>query len=284
MPAGFDQGARITMMFFSLAGIFLYLVATVLLGLDLTSEASPGKGRAIRAGVIVAAAVGAVLHGAALYRMVLADAGPNLGFFTVASLVAWGIVLVLLMGAIARPLANLGILVLPLAATMAAMALIYPGRHVLSAGMGAGVAIHVVISILAASVLGIAAFQTVFLAFQERSLRRKRLGNVLWIFPPLTTQESILFQLIGFGFFLLSLSLVSGMAFLNDMLAQHLTHKTVLSLLAWAMFAVLLWGRWRFGWRGRKAIRWSLAGFSMLMLAYFGSKLVLEVILGRAWY
>nr|VFK64630.1 MAG: ABC-type uncharacterized transport system, permease component [Candidatus Kentron sp. TC] len=272
------------MIFFSLTGIFLYLVATVLLGLDLASNPPAWKRGAIRLGVIVTAVPGAMLHGVALYQAVLTSAGLNLGFFTVASLVAWGIVLVLLMGAMARPLANLGILVLPLAATMAAMALVYPGQHLLSEGTGLGVAIHIVISILAASVLGIAAFQSLFLAFQERSLRRKRLGSVLGIFPPLRTQESILFQLIGFGFFLLSLSLVSGMTFLNDMFAQHLVHKTVLSLLAWVAFAVLLWGRQRFGWRGRKVIRWSLLGFLTLILAYFGSKLVLEVILGRAWY
>ena len=71
--------------------------------------------------------------------------------------------------------------------------------------------------------------------------------------------------------------------FVQHMFAQHLAHKTVLSITAWAVFAVLLWGRWRFGWRGRTAIRWSLGGFVILALAYFGSKLVLEVLLGRHW-
>nr|VFJ94148.1 MAG: ABC-type uncharacterized transport system, permease component [Candidatus Kentron sp. LFY]VFK14091.1 MAG: ABC-type uncharacterized transport system, permease component [Candidatus Kentron sp. LFY] len=272
------------MMFFSLAGILLYLVATVLLGLGLMSRQAVWKSNGIRAGLIGATALGAALHGAALYQVVLTSTGFNLGFFTVASLVSWGVVLVLLIGAIARPVADLGILILPLAATTVAMAEIYPGRHMLAEETGLGVTIHIVISILAASVLTISAFQSAFLAFQEHSLRRKRLGNILGIFPPLRTQESILFQSIGFGFFLLSLSLVSGMTFLNDMFAQHLAHKTLLSLFAWAVFAVLLWGRWRFGWRGRKAVRWSLTGFLALMLAYFGSKLVLEVILGRAWY
>nr|VFK57999.1 MAG: ABC-type uncharacterized transport system, permease component [Candidatus Kentron sp. TUN]VFK67048.1 MAG: ABC-type uncharacterized transport system, permease component [Candidatus Kentron sp. TUN] len=270
--------------FFSLSSIFLYLVATVLLGLRLISKKALWKSNRIRLGLVGTAVSGAVLHSVTLYQIVLTSNGLNLGFFTVASLVAWGIVLVLLVGTIARPIANLGVLVLPLAAAMVATALIYPGQHILSKGTGLGVEIHIVISILAASVLTIAAFQSVFLALQERSLRRKQLGKILGIFPPLRTQESILFQLIGFGLLLLSLSLVSGMTFLNDIFAQHLAHKTILSLLAWVVFAVLLWGRWRFGWRGRKVIRWSLMGFLMLMLAYFGSKLVLEIILDRAWY
>ena len=101
--------------------------------------------------------------------------------------------------------------------------------------------------------------------------------------PPLQVQESLLFQLIGIGFFMLSLSLVSGVIFIDDIFAQHLVHKTALSLVAWVVFGVLLWGRWRHGWRGRTAIRWSLAGAVVLALAYFGSKLVLELVLGRSW-
>ena len=72
--------------------------------------------------------------------------------------------------------------------------------------------------------------------------------------------------------------------FVADMLAQHLAHKTVLSVIAWLIFGVLLWGRWRHGWRDRTAVRLSLAGFMVLGLAYFGSKLVLEVVLERYWF
>jgi ABC-type uncharacterized transport system permease subunit len=94
--------------------------------------------------------------------------------------------------------------------------------------------------------------------------------------------EFLLFQLIGAGFVLLSISLVSGFLFLENMFAQHLAHKTVLAILAWMVFAVLLIGRLRHGWRGQTAIRWTLGGFLSLMLAYFGSKMVLEWILDRA--
>jgi ABC-type uncharacterized transport system permease subunit len=89
---------------------------------------------------------------------------------------------------------------------------------------------------------------------------------------------------MGLGFFFLSLSLVTGFMFVDDLLAQHLAHKTLLSIFAWLIFAVLLWGRWRKGWRGRVAVRMTLAGIVLLLLSYFGSKLILEVLLQRSWH
>jgi ABC-type uncharacterized transport system permease subunit len=93
--------------------------------------------------------------------------------------------------------------------------------------------------------------------------------------------ETLLFRMIGLGFVTLSLSLISGAFYLDDIFGQHLAHKTVLSVLAWLIFAILLWGRWQFGWRGRTAIRWTITGFVILMLAYFGSKFVIQLILQR---
>jgi ABC-type uncharacterized transport system permease subunit len=123
----------------------------------------------------------------------------------------------------------------------------------------------------------------VTLAAQDRLLHGHRPNRVVQALPPLQTMEHLLFILILLGFFILSLSLLSGLLFVDDLMAQHLAHKTVLSITAWAMFGVLLWGRWRRGWRGRKAIRWTLASYALLILAYFGSKLVLEQILSRHW-
>jgi ABC-type uncharacterized transport system permease subunit len=91
--------------------------------------------------------------------------------------------------------------------------------------------------------------------------------------------ETLLFQFLSFGFICLSASLMTGFIFLEDIFAQHLVHKTVLSIVAWFILAILLLGRFQFGWRGKTAIRWSLSAFTFLMLAYFGSKLVLEIIL-----
>jgi ABC-type uncharacterized transport system permease subunit len=95
--------------------------------------------------------------------------------------------------------------------------------------------------------------------------------------------EQVLFTTIHAGVVLLTLSVFSGLIFVDNVFAQHLVHKTVLSIIALFVFGVLLLGRWRFGWRGRKAIHWTLVGYGLLVLAYFGSRLVLEVVLQRQW-
>jgi ABC-type uncharacterized transport system permease subunit len=123
--------------------------------------------------------------------------------------------------------------------------------------------------------------ETGLMTLNRYRLRHRQPGGFLRGIPPLTTMEALLFQMIGAGFVLLTITLVSGLFFLEDFFAQHLVHKVTLSFVAWGVFGVLLWGRWRFGWRGRTAIRWTLSGFAFLVLAYFGSKLVLELILQR---
>jgi len=119
------------------------------------------------------------------------------------------------------------------------------------------------------------------MAVQDYYLRHKKPLKVMRHLPPLQVMETLLFQLIITGFVLLTLSLLSGAIFVENMFAQHLAHKTLLSSLAWLVFAGLLWGRWQYGWRGRIVLQWTLTGFMVLMLAYLGSKLVLELILQR---
>jgi ABC-type uncharacterized transport system permease subunit len=87
--------------------------------------------------------------------------------------------------------------------------------------------------------------------------------------------------MLATGIVFLTVSLTSGFIFIENLFAQHLVHKTVLSILAWIIFTGLLIGRSRYGWRGQTAIQWTLIGFILLLLAYFGSKLVLELILHR---
>ena len=135
--------------------------------------------------------------------------------------------------------------------------------------------LHVVLSVLGAALLTLAAVQAVTLALQDALLHGKSANRLVQALPPLQTMERALFVLIALGFFLLSLSLLSGLLFVDDMMAQHLAEKTVLSVVAWTLFGGLLWGRWRRGWRGRTAVRWTLAGYGVLILAYFGTKFVL---------
>ncbi len=256
----------------------LYLTATAMLGLRLVS--GDLAAHLNKSWSSAAAAFAALLHAFVLYHGIVTAAGTNLGFFNAMSLVAWVVVAVVLVAALSKPVENLGLVVLPLAALALLLDIAYPSHHMLPE-MGWGFDLHVFLAIVAYSVFAIAAVQALLLAYQDRQLRRKRLGGLIRTLPPLQTMETLLFQMLWLGFFLLSLAIVSGMMFLDDMFAQHVAHKTILSITAWLIFAVLLWGRWRFGWRGRVAVRWVLIGFVALMLAYFGSKLVLELILKR---
>jgi len=224
---------------------------------------------------------GVLLHSLLLYQTVLTASGLDLGFFNALSLVAWLIVLLMVLASLMWPVANLGIVVFPIGALSVALSLALHTEHLVAAGTAPGMKLHILLAILAYSVLAIAAVQAILLAYQDRQLRVRHPGGILRALPPLQTMETLLFQLINLGFFMLSLAIISGVMFLEDMFAQHVAHKTVLSIVAWLIFAVLLWGRWRFGWRGRVAIRWSLSGFAALALAFMGSRLVLDVILQR---
>ncbi len=118
---------------------------------------------------------------------------------------------------------------------------------------------------------------------QDSALRSGRTVGWLATLPPVESLERALFSVIAIGTAALTVAILAGLLFVTDLFAQHLIHKTVLALVAWAIFACLLFGRWRFGWRGRKAARYTIAGFVVLALAYFGSKFVLEILLGRHW-
>ncbi|MCX8048127.1 MAG: cytochrome c biogenesis protein CcsA [Methylohalobius sp.] len=231
--------------------------------------------------LLAAAWVGLLLHGTALAGLALTPQGLDLGFFSTAALVSLMVVFLFLLAAIEEPVDKLGIVILPLAAITLVFRLIFPAEVRTLSQVTLAMQVHILASILAFSLLNIAAVQALLLACQDMHLHRKRSGWFARSLPPLQTMERLLFQMIGTGFCLLSLSLASGWLFVHDLFAQHLVHKTVLSILSWLVFGGLLFGRRFYGWRGRTAIRWTLWGFLALLLAYFGSKLVLELILHR---
>ena len=98
--------------------------------------------------------------------------------------------------------------------------------------------------------------------------------------PSLQTMESLLFELLWAGLVFLSLSILSGFIFFEQM-SRGLIHHTSITLIAWVVFSILLWGRYRMGWRGATASRWTLSGFALLLVGYFGSKLVMEIFLAQ---
>ena len=259
--------------------IILYLITSAALTLRLTKgkdAVSLSRGTVLSLGLAAVA-----LHAATLYPDIITASGLNLGFFNAASLIALLSVLLLLLASFKQPMENLGIPVLPIAAATVGLAILFRGEaHSISSGSWK-LDMHILFSVLAYSVLALAAVQAALLAIQETHLRNRRPGGFIRALPPMQVMEQLLFQMIGSGFALLSAALLTGIFFLEDIFAQHLVHKTILSIIAWLVFGILLWGRWRHGWRGRTAIRWSLTGFIVLLLAYFGSKFVLELVLQR---
>lgn len=203
------------------------------------------------------------------------------GLSTSAILIGAVVVLMLLVISLFKPVLNAATGVFPLAgaALLLAVGLPSPER---TTDMSPGIALHAISSALAFAVLAIAAVQAVLLGVQNHALRHHHIRGVVQSLPPLTTMERMLFEFIWAGMALLTLSIVSGVLFLDNMFAQHLAHKTILSLAAWVIFAVLLFSHHRLGWRGMRAVHWTLGGCAVLLLAYFGSKFVLEIVLNRA--
>lgn len=264
--------------------IFIYSIVTVFLLYRLFQA---GKGLA-KNKLLVLGLFGVLTHTYLLYAQLTTTQGIDLSFFTVFSLVAWLVSLLVMITAVQEPVENLMIIALPIAAAAVLMRHISDQHHVSSLALSLELEAHILVSIIAYSLLSIAAVQAVLLYVQERQLRNKHPGGFMRALPPLETMERFLFRMIGLGFIVLSISLFSGIVFIMDVIAhdelaksQPILHKTVLSFCAWLLFAILLWGRWRFGWRGRVAIRWTLTGFVFLLLAYFGSKFVSELILKR---
>lgn len=142
---------------------------------------------------------------------------------------------------------------------------------------------HVLISLFAYGLLTVGAIVSLYALVQDRRLRTAQLSPVNQLFAPLETTEKLLFGVTSTGFLILLLAVFSGLAFVENLFAQHLVHKTVLSLIALFLFGVLLAGRQFAGWRGRRAVFLYLWGFIVLGLAYFGSRYILEYLLGRTW-
>ncbi len=176
---------------------------------------------------------------------------------------------------------NLLLIFTPLAAVALLLQGMFQYPDPVAQGFEWQIQIHIALAVIAFSVLAIGAAQALALAFQQRSLKTGMEGRLMGWFPPLDHMEKLLFQMIAIGFVLLTLTLLSGVLFVENLFEQALVHKTVLSVIAWFLFGGLLIGHFRFGWRGNKATRLTLIAMALLLLAYLGSKLVLELILQR---
>jgi ABC-type uncharacterized transport system permease subunit len=266
------------------AVLYLLLARQVWVSLKAEAEAA-AKGVSQRWFLLVLA----LAHGALVAAGVLGAGDFRFGFALAMSATLWLTVLILWFEGFFVPLRGLQPVVLPVAAVGVVLPLLFPGS-VMAADRGLGFKLHLIAAILAYSLLTIAALHAMLMAALDRELHRGEgapRGETSRLFlriPPLLAMERLLFRLIAAGFALLTLTVGSGLLFSEHLFGRALRfeHKTVFALAAWLVFGGLLVGRMTFGWRGRVALRWTLAGFVMLLLAYVGSRFVLEVILGRA--
>jgi len=222
------------------------------------------------------------VHSDAIVHM-MRSLGPfSIGLLEAVSMLAWTLAVIACFIGVEKQNRSIGAILLALAAFGAAVT---GSGHAYAEETAPGweLTAHILLSMGAAALFLAAAVAALVLVFLDRRLRAHRLAGLPRALPPLDAVEKVMFRLIGAGFVLLTLALLTGFIFVTNLRTQHLEHKTILSCIAWVLFGVLLIGRIRYGWRGRAAVRWTLSGFGVLILAYFGSKFVLEYLLGRHW-
>jgi len=229
------------------------------------------------------ACLGWLTHGYTLCRAIILDTTIALNSAEVASLIAWIIAAITLFKSWNRPRFS-GVAALLLLCVAIATPLTDEGARLFSTSQtGWELNAHILIAVLAYALVTVGASLSMLFYMLDLRLRQHKPLGWMKSLPSIDVLETSMFQSITAGFALLTLALFSGFIFVRDLFAQHLIHKVALSFFAWLILGILLWGHWRLGWRGRIAARWTLSGFVFLGLAYFGSKFVLEVILGRHW-
>ncbi len=260
-------------MFLTIVTFILYLCAAVYTVIRLK------KGETLNAlPLVIVIALAILCHSVNIYQLIFTSQGVNLSIGHAFSLVIFVINLIVLISSLRKPLNNIFLLLLPLSLIALIVAELSNSgatfRH-----LDMGIVMHILLSIIAYSLISITALQALLLHWQNKSLKQRQLSSFVKHLPPLQTMETLMFELLWVGLIMLTTALFVGALYIEDMFAQNLAHKTILSIVAWAIFTTLLFGRVRWGWRGNQAIRWVLCGFCCLMLAYFGSKLALEVFL-----
>lgn len=257
----------------AVTSLFLYSIGTALQALSF-------RGR-VHSSVAITSVIGGlalVSHGLLIWQTVHHDNGFYLGFFESSTVISWLIVAMLLALNLRKPVQSLFLGIYPLACLTIISVLINTTPLRVVADNSYGMLSHIALSITAYSLLTLAAAQALLLYLQSKQLKNNYNSILIRNLPPLQTMESLLFEMVWAGVVMLVLAIITGAVFIDDLFAQHLAHKTVFSLLSLAVFAGLLIGRYTKGWRGITASRWTLVGATLLMLAFFGTKFVLEFI------
>jgi ABC-type uncharacterized transport system permease subunit len=228
--------------------------------------------------------VALVLHAMLLYRGIVVAEGLNLGLANAISLLVWLTALIYWLAGLAyRGIAGMQSLMAPIGLGAVVLQLTLPSRHVVTYTAEPLFTMHFAIAMLAYALVIVATVHALVMLAEEKWLHRGVLPPFLKALPPLMEMEALLFRIVLAVFILLTLTVVSGVFFSELLFGKPFTftHKNVFAILSWLIFGGLLAGHYLRGWRGKKAVRWTLAGFFMLLLAYVGSKFVLEIILRR---
>lgn len=221
-------------------------------------------------------------HAILLAHTLFTPEGPDLSLANALSAVEWIIAIVAWLGTRSRALPGVAAIAFPVAAAGAALPALVPAAHRFSFAAEPWAALHIAVAFVAYALLIVAALQALVLTGLERRLHRGLPEPGAAALPPLLTLERFLFRLVGAGYVLLTLTLLSGVLFSEQLFGKALNYsnKIVFSVLSWLVFGALLYGRRRYGWRGRTALNWILAGSALLLLAYVGTKLLPDSIFG----
>lgn len=245
---------------------------------------SPGlaseRGGGMAALALVALAVAG--HAGVLALALFDGRTVTLNLSVVITLLLFVATLFVLVATLFAPVRNLLLLLAPLSAGVLALAALLPTQAAPLGNLSAPLVAHILFAIIAYGLLIMATGQSLLLAYQERALRSRRGVGMMAVLPPLQTMERLLFAMLWLGIVVLTLAILTGFAYLDNLFAQRVVHHTVLACLSWVVYAVLLIGRHLAGWRGATAVRFTLVGFLLLVLAYLGSKFVIEVLLAGA--
>ena len=271
-------------LYFSTAGCWLLLSAMALRAARPAPAVGPSPRTDLRAETILVP-IALVLHGMLLYRRVVQPDGLDLGVANAVSMLAWLTVLIYWLAGVAYPnLAGILGIMSPVALVAVLLQAMVPSSHVVNYGGDPFFALHFVIAMLAYSLFFIATVHALVMLAEEKWLHRGVLPPFIRSLPPLLEMEALLFRILLAAFVLLTFTLVSGVFFSEQLFGRPFkttSHKMVFAFISWLIFGGLLAGRHFRGWRGRKAVHWTLAGFTALLLAYVGSKVVLELVLKR---
>lgn len=263
------------MLFALMIASMAYVIVSIYIGWTLTTDRVIHKGATL--GTLL---VGMFAHAALLYPYIITIYGLNFNLFNVFSLTSLLFLFFYVLFCVYRPIVSLGILAAPTA--LIGMLVGYIGRAPYKPliDVSIGLEAHILLSLAAYCLLLMATVQALFLRLQIRELKHHSIHR-FWVnkLPSLQTMEGLLFDMILVSFILLSMALGIGFIYVEDLMAQHIAHKTVFSVLSWLLLGVLLFGNWRAGWRGKRAANLTIYAFILLAIGFVGSKFVLELLI-----